>query len=189
MVMNLFLLRSFGDEFYSRLETLDGYTVLTDLEGGITYACLKDSRFTSTGVSISDPPPAGLTKHLQEDPVKHRELFEENYSMMRGEDPLSWTIGEDEGLLKGRKRSIGTGRGLTIIVEFLDESTAVMRAQVDDLLNKPGYSQGGNQGSVRNYFLTMSNNKLDYRNDVIGPVRLPNPKAYYLSYVAVRRCP
>ncbi|MCI5223624.1 MAG: hypothetical protein D3924_13375, partial [Candidatus Electrothrix sp. AR4] len=168
------LLRSFGDEFYSHLETMEGYTVLIDFEGGITYACLKDGRFASTGVLVSEPPPAGLTKHLQEDPVKRLELFEKNYSMMRGEEPLNWTLGQDNGLLEGRKRSIGNVRGLTIIVEFSDESAAVTRAQVDDLLNKPGYNLGGNHGSVRDYFLAMSNNKLDYSNDVIGPIRLPN---------------
>ncbi len=172
-------LRSFGDEFYSHLETLDGYTVLTDLEGGITYACLKDGCFASTGVSIAEPPPAGLAKHLQEDLGRRRELFEENYSIMRGEDPLSWTLGREDGLLEGRKRSIGKVRGLTIIVEFSDERADVTREEVEALFNKPGYNRSGNHGSVRDYFLTMSNNKLDYHNDVVGPVRLPNTKMYY----------
>ncbi|MCP4600894.1 MAG: M6 family metalloprotease domain-containing protein [Proteobacteria bacterium] len=175
------LLCSFGDEFYSRLETLDGYTVLADFEGGITYACLKDGRFVSTGVSISEPPPPDLQKHLQEDPVNRHEVFEENYSMMRGDDPLSWTLGENDGLLRGRRRSIGTVRGLTIIVEFSDESAAVTPAQVYDLMNKPGYRGCGNFGSVRDYFLTMSSNKLNYRNDVFGPIRLPHPKSYYIN--------
>ncbi len=175
------LLRSFGDEFYSRLETLDGYTVLTDLEGGITYASLKDGRFVSTDVSISEPPPQGLPRHLQEDMTGKHDVFVKNFLNIRGIDLTNpdFTLGTDKGLLEGRKRSLGDVRGLTIMVEFSDQSTSIRPAQVDDLLNKQGYSQGGHLGSVRDYYLTMSNNKLDYHNDVIGPVRLPNTRAYY----------
>lgn len=171
-------LRSFGDEFYGRLETLDGYTVLTDPEGGITYARVDDGRFVSTGVSIVKSPPPGIPKHLQEDPIQRRESFDEVFRTMR-EESLLETYGPDAGLLRGRKRSIGNVRGLTIIVEFSDTTAAATRAQVDDLLNLPGYSRGGNLGSVRDYFLTMSSGKLDYQNDVVGPVRLPHPKMYY----------
>ncbi|MCI5143029.1 MAG: M6 family metalloprotease domain-containing protein, partial [Candidatus Electrothrix sp. ATG1] len=90
-----------------------------------------------------------------------------------------FTLGTDKGLLEGRKCSLGNVRGLTIMVEFSDQSTSIRPAQVDALLNKKGYSQGGHLGSVRDYYLAMSSNKLDYRNDVIGPVRLPNTRAYY----------
>jgi M6 family metalloprotease-like protein len=155
---------------------------MTDFEGGITYACLKDGRFASTGVSITEPPPQGLPRHLQEDPTRRHELFVKNFGNIRKVDltaPPPFTFGPANGLLKGRKRSVGNVRGLTVIVEFSDQSTSITRAQVDDLLNKEGYSQGGHLGSVRDYYKTMSNDKLDYRNDVIGPIRLPNTRSYY----------
>ncbi len=172
------LLRSIGDEFYSRLETLDGYTVLMDSERSISYACLKDGRFASTGVSIAEPPPTDIPKHLQENVIKRRDVFAEKFRSIRKER-VARVFGPDAGLLIGRKRSSGTVRGLTIIVEFSDVQTAITRAEVDDLMNKPGYSLGGNLGSVRDYYLTMSSGKLDYSNDVIGPIRLQNTKAYY----------
>ena len=42
-------LRVFGDEFYARYETVDGYTCLYDPGLGLyCYATLSDGRFTST---------------------------------------------------------------------------------------------------------------------------------------------
>lgn len=60
-------LRVYGDEFYSRHETEDGYTVVYDRSlGKFTYALLKDGRFISSGVDISQRPPLRLEKHLEE---------------------------------------------------------------------------------------------------------------------------
>ncbi len=60
-------LRVYGDEFYARHETEDGYTVIYDERlGKFAYALLKDGRFISSGVDISKRPPPGLEKHLEE---------------------------------------------------------------------------------------------------------------------------
>jgi hypothetical protein len=60
-------LRVWGDEFYARHETLDGYAVVEDPNLGLyAYARLEDGRYVSTGVPISEPPPPDLPKHLEE---------------------------------------------------------------------------------------------------------------------------
>ncbi len=60
-------LRVYGDEFYARHETEDGYTVIYDESlGKFTYAILKDGRFVSSGVDVSQRPPPGLEKHIEE---------------------------------------------------------------------------------------------------------------------------
>src|SRR6187431_1438829 len=60
-------LKVFGDEHYARYETLDGYTaIFDDLKGLFCYARLAAGTFRSTGVPVSDPPPAGIVRHLQE---------------------------------------------------------------------------------------------------------------------------
>lgn len=79
-------LHAIGDEFYARLETRDGYTVLRDDQGGLTYARLQEGELASTGVSITRPPPAGLPRHLQEDPIKRRDKFSTAFSVKRGDD-------------------------------------------------------------------------------------------------------
>jgi hypothetical protein len=57
-----------GDEHYARYETEDGYTVIYDTELGLyTYALRKtDGKFVSSGIPLSEPPPAGLSQHLEE---------------------------------------------------------------------------------------------------------------------------
>jgi M6 family metalloprotease-like protein len=55
----------------------------------------------------------------------------------------------------------------------------VTTGEVDALLNQPGYALDGNRGSVRDFWLTMSNGKLDYANDVVGPVTLSRPMSSY----------
>lgn len=58
---------AWGDEFYVRYETADGYAAMLDPAlGRYTYARLEQGRFVSSGVPVDQPPPAGLAKHLQE---------------------------------------------------------------------------------------------------------------------------
>jgi hypothetical protein len=60
-------LRVFGDEFYARHETEDGYTVIYDESlGKFAYAVLKDGHFVSSGVDIGSRPPSGLKQHMEE---------------------------------------------------------------------------------------------------------------------------
>ena len=54
-------LRIFGDEFYARRETLDGYTVIYDTEQHrYCYATLAAGRFVSTGIPVYKPVPLNL---------------------------------------------------------------------------------------------------------------------------------
>src|SRR5687767_9719121 len=46
----------------------------------------------------------------------------------------------------------GVVHGLTILVDFSDASPAFSVEEVDAWLNQPGYSEGGLNGSVRDYY-------------------------------------
>ena len=60
-------LKVFGDEFYARYETVEGYTVIYDQELGLfVYAILEDGRFGSSGLGLDQSPPAGVPHHLEE---------------------------------------------------------------------------------------------------------------------------
>ncbi len=60
-------LKVFGDEFYARYETEEGYTAIYDEDLGLfTYARLKAGRFISSGLDLSRSPPPDLEKHLEE---------------------------------------------------------------------------------------------------------------------------
>ncbi len=74
-------LRVFGDEFYARYETEEGYTVIYDESlGKFAYALLKDGHLVSSGVDLSARPPAGLEKHLEESGEVRREKAEKRFS-------------------------------------------------------------------------------------------------------------
>jgi hypothetical protein len=60
-------LRVYGDEFYARYETVDGYSVIYDLSlGRFVYAQLRDGHFIPSGLDLSMDPPPGVPPHLEE---------------------------------------------------------------------------------------------------------------------------
>jgi len=174
-----------GDEFYARRETTSGYTVVYDTGLGLyCYAQLAQGWFVSTRVPITKPPPPGIPQHLNEWPRVRRDRVAVRSRALQppsaADDPdLELTFGPADGLLPGRQVSRGTVRGLTVLVQFPDQLSSVTTGEVDALLNQPGYALDGNRGSVRDFWLSMSNGKLDYSNDVVGPVTLSRPMSSY----------
>lgn len=74
-------LRVFGDEFYARRESLDGYTAIYDPRlDKYCYAKLENGELVSTGKSITGEIPEGVTPHLKESTEVRKEKFEKNYS-------------------------------------------------------------------------------------------------------------
>ncbi len=173
----------FGDEFYARYETPSGFTVVFDVELGLyCYASLVDGGFVSTGVPVDKPAPPGLRTHLKEAPTVRNGRFSLRFSALQPSPPrppFTETFGPSNGLLSGRRFTRGRVRGLTILVEFADVTSTVTTDHVTALLNEPGYTTNGNNGSVRDFFLTVSNSLLDYTNTVVGPVRLSKSRDYY----------
>lgn len=185
-------LRVFGDEFYARFETLAGFSVVYDVDLGVyCYVQLAgDGRFVSTGVPVGKPVPAGLRRHLKEAPEVRNRRFGQRYAQLRPPEPepdsaIIRTFGPDGGLLDGRKLFDGDVTGLTVIVDFDDVRSNITPADVDAMLNQDNYRVNGNFSSVREYFHTVSNGKLNYRNRVVGPVRLSKRRAEYISTLMV----
>ncbi len=56
-----------GDEFYARYESPDGYSAVYDEERGLfCYALLVDGAFVSSGVPVTAPPAPGAVLHGKE---------------------------------------------------------------------------------------------------------------------------
>jgi len=56
-----------GDEFYARYETEDGYPVLYDSDRGLfCYAFLCEGSYVSSGVALDQPPPLGAERYARE---------------------------------------------------------------------------------------------------------------------------
>ena len=88
-------LRVFGDEYYGRTETLDGYTVVFDpLTNAYHYAALTPdgNEFASTGRQVGkvDPKTLGLAKGIEINPAsraaKARKNYEANEAIVKQEE-------------------------------------------------------------------------------------------------------
>lgn len=82
-------------------------------------------------------------------------------------------------LSKGRRITEGKVKGLTVVVQFQDIKAQFNKKQLDALLNKSGNEESGNLYSVREYFINQSKGRLDFTNDIIGPITLSNNMDYY----------
>lgn len=185
-------LKVFGDEFYSRYESLDGYSVVYDIDlGRFCYAVLIKGEFVSSGVDLSQGPPNKTWRHLKESEQVRNGKFEMRYAKMsppaqayRPHASLR-TFGSNKGLLEGRRVSEGDIKGLTILVQFKDVKSTVTKEEVDRMLNAESYHDNGNFCSVREYFRLMSGGKLNYTNEVVGPITLSRNRSYYTFHLLV----
>jgi M6 family metalloprotease-like protein len=185
-------LKVFGDEHYARYENMDGYSAVYDDEFGVfCYARLSTGSFRSTGTPLSQPVPAGLVRHLQESQntivarAGARKLRRAAMSGGQREAEVVRTLGPNQGLLEGRSLSLGTVKGLTILVNFQDIASTVSRTDVDDMLNGANYTRNGNICSAREYFERMSSGKLKYTNVVVGPYTLSRNREFYVNNLLV----
>ncbi|SHM27421.1 M6 family metalloprotease domain-containing protein [Fibrobacter sp. UWR3] len=68
---------------------------------------------------------------------------------------------------------------LTLLVDFSDKPAPVTVDEVEEWLNKEGFNRDGCNGSVRDYYLDVSNGQLDLTNEVYGWYRAKHPKSWY----------
>lgn len=182
-----------GDEYYHLMETPEGFTVVYDnTQGLFCYAQVHEKALVSSGVSLAQPPPKHLRRHLRDSAAVRDARAQANFaarkppvSALAMRNGGSLTHGPNRGLLEGRRLSEGKVRGLTILVNFKDVQSTVTRDEVDQMLNGEGYKANGNFCSVREYFRLMSAGRLDYTNDVVGPFTLSQPRAYYVKKLLV----
>src|SRR5919106_5830717 len=182
------LLVVIGDEHYAQYETIDGFTVVYDVEKGLyCYAQTVNGRFVSTGIPMSVPPPPELRRHISESEEVRQQKFTLRHAT-RQPPPAIFTdadtfetFGPNNGLLAGRRVSTGTVHGLTVIVEFQDVTTTITKQDVEEMLNGQNYTRNGNFCSARDYFLLVSGGKLDYTNVVVGPVKLSHDQQLYVT--------
>ncbi len=168
-----------GDEFYQRVESPDGYTLIRD--PGTRVICYADlsadgRSFVSTGVRVGEPVPSGLPRGLTL-PVAERAA--------RAREARERFLVEERAMLAAKSgdpqpSSLGDVRGLTLIIDFSDQPGTIPAADFDAYLNQPGYTGYGNNGSVRDYFFDVSGGALEYTNWVPAAyIRAPQPKSYY----------
>lgn len=165
--------RVWGDEFYQRVESLDGYTLLRDPGTGvICYARVSEDGqgLVSSGIRVERCCPSGLKlkKGLREAPGVIETKASARESKFLGGKPKSSIWPSD-----WRRITSGDVKGITLLIDFPDEPAVFTAGRVALYLNMPGYSFYGNVGSIYDYFDDVSNGKLRFTNW--------SPAAYYTA--------
>ena len=177
-----------GDEFINWAVTLDGYTLLINSEFFWSYAQLdasgdlKPSAHIATEIENRSPEVIAWLQTIKpglfysEEQVYHymqlREIFE--MEMEKGEFT----------------RATGNYKLLVILSQFpegvfmgTNYNARPMTKTPDDfelLLNQIKYTNAaGVVGSMKDYYLETSYNKLDVQCSIVGPYTLPNPAQFY----------
>lgn len=186
--------RGWGDQHYARFETLDGYPVVENpLTNFYEYASLERGMFKPSGLNINATN-ADLTmfsKNLHESkPVIKAKVISDiglppidtRWKQRREEAKMELTyalLNKDMRAAPPQRKTVGTYIGLCLLIDFPDEQRTIDRDEVAKFCNEKGYNGYNNNGSVRDYFLDNSLNKLDYTNMVTQYYTAKQNKSYY----------
>lgn len=185
-----------GDEYYQHIESIDGYTLCRNEEGWICYADINseksellptDKIYTGENyvedISVWDK----LFKNKSKK-EKHITLDKEYSDKLRDEVKEKLNVNEIEksqkntfNKYKNLKASSSTEeiKGLTLLIDFSDTTSAISRDELENFFNQSGYRNYGNNGSVKDYFYDVSGGAVTYTNTITEFYRAKYPKSYY----------
>ena len=167
-----------GDENLKWAETEDGYTLLYDKLGNMVYAQLDaKGDLVPTDIIATDitKRPLEVQRRLQETPKR---LFysESQRSVVK---QLRQARAAQRSAVGPQRAVTGTRKALVILVDYPDCAFQKSKADFEKLFNQLNYTEGGRQGSVRDYYRENSFGQFDLTADVVGVYRLSNNRAYY----------
>jgi len=201
-----------GSDLYAITQTKTGYTLVFDSQQQQYFYATKSTNGTeliSSGIIFDgqiEPDDFAIEKNIQLDRKSKLKTIDNNRAKKLAQqlDDLPADIksrsmiksfdedkdeDEDNTSLQfmSADNMIGTVNGLTILIDFSDEVGTISKEQVDNYLHQVGYKENENNGSVRDYFLRVSNGLLKYNNKILGYYRASKPKLYYTSGVGYAR--
>ncbi len=186
----------YGDEYYQRVESLDGYTLIRDKDTKwICYAELsKDGELVSTGIPYREvknnnsgiQTQSIIIPQVEKGLKESKEIIFNKTQKTRAQigDPPTLPVSATGGdvSIQAAPASVnrtGTYIGLTLLIDFPDVRATIPQSEINNFCNQIGYTGYSNYGSVRDYFKAASNNKLDYQNYVADYYTAKYNKSYY----------
>lgn len=186
--------RIWGDEYYQKVQSLDGRALARDANGWIRYATVAadSSAFLPTGAVYTGitPTSTGLAARRSNVSVdvdisqaarmaQAKANWDALHKWAPAAQPSISDLPESREAAAAGVGGVRSVTGLSILVDFSDQPATIPTLELFHLLNGQGYAGFGNNGSVRDYFAEVSNGRLQYSNLVIPYVRLSKPKSYY----------
>lgn len=170
-----------GDERFNWASTLDGYTLLRDQEGFLTYATrdyngdLVASKLLPGRVSDAELMFNGIMKNMTFTTSQVVKQKNETFRKSGAHAPSNVQV-------EASFPSIGKRKLLMLLVNYADTKTTYSQSDFNNYMNQKGYNE---IGSFRDYYLENSYGKLDIETTVTRWVTLPHNKSYYGSERAV----
>ena len=164
-----------GDERIHWHETTDGYTLLFNKAGYLSYAQLDENGHLQPSEMIA-------TNVEQRDTATNSFLQTINKKMFFSEEQKQimlqvWKI-EDDAQKRNTEGVIGQYKTICAFVQFPEKPMTLQMSAFGNLMNQLGYSANGT-GSVRDFFKESSYNKFDLIITLTGVYTAPQSELYY----------
>ena len=186
--------RGWGDQNHAIFETLDGFTVVRDpVTGFYNYATVtaEHDELRSSGVRVDRASPVALNfpANARVKPAAARVLAQARVGLLKPRwmerhqqrKAIARAFSTGAAILPGPppRQTVGDYVGLCLLIQFPDVKGTITQNQVDAFCNAPGYSEFGNNGSVYDYYLENSANKLSYKTIVAPYYTARHSRDYY----------
>ena len=193
-----------GDEFYARVESPDGYTLVLDpVTRWICYATsTQDGDLVSTGIhftgdqsiTVSGLPTArtkpaaeselrrrGIARGLRHAPDKiEKKIRASQQQLWGGAAPPSGATGTAPAWAppeEGLLGATGSIKGLVVAIDFSDRVGTISQTELDNAFN--GATYGDSRGSIRTWAETISYNMFTVSHQIVAYMRAAYPTTHY----------
>ncbi|MCG3157321.1 MAG: hypothetical protein DKINENOH_03953 [bacterium] len=177
-----------GDEFVVFYETAEGFSIAQNAAGFWCYARLgADGRLEASEYLVGEAIPDAViaekhrrhAPHVMQDLQQRREAHYENLRL------LAPGPAKPVGDLRLAKRAVNHYRLAVLLVEFPDTPASYAPADFEQMLFSEGYTYVSPApgepafGSLRDYYLAMSNGMLSVTGQAFNWVQADSNKSYY----------
>ncbi|MGL5318554.1 MAG: M6 family metalloprotease domain-containing protein [Bacteroidales bacterium] len=167
-----------GDENFHYRTTTDGYAVVENEKGFHVFAQVNtEGVFVPSSIIASNP------EERTDSEINALRTLPTNKSENSRSRVRQYVESKVKRTVSTPTKATGThGKCIVILAQFNDKSFTIpdTKQSFTDMLNKPGYTNSyGQNGSAYDYFRDNSMNQFSPEFNVIGPVTLPQPMAYY----------
>jgi M6 family metalloprotease-like protein len=185
----------FGTEYYMRAESLDGFTLALDRQSGwICYAeRADDGSLQSTGIRYRGPVDhetrarlaargvdAGLRAHGDHVAKTVARVSQSLRAGVAATSPSGLTALYDEIAFAKINPTVGSGKGLVVLVDFSDRAMGIANTEYEKAFNGDTYDSFG---SIRTWVEAISYAKYTVTHTIVGPMRAAYPTSHYVGGV------
>ena len=163
-----------GTMLNNHVETQDGYSIVKNNYNFYEYARLIQGRLVPSGFLAGEHHKTPDVETFLSTQTKHLQATanRESFSNTRNQDALE----SDETTIDLAFPKLGTHKVLVLLIDYPDLPATHTVADFESFMNQENYN---GTGSFRDYFLKVSDNKLDVNADVVGWYRADSAYAYY----------